>query len=338
MKYSLISPTFGRPEEVTEFLESLLEQKHNNFEVILGDGTPGDTLRPALKKYANSSTYPLSIIYKEYLPVSDARNEAAKVAKGEYLIFLDSDCLIPPNYLNEIDAFLNETPVDLFGGPDAARDDFTDLQKAISFSMTSVLTTGGIRGKKKTVGTYHPRGFNMGIKKTVFEAVNGYDQNFKCGEDIELSMRILEKGYVSAFIAEAHVFHKRRTSIKKFYQQVYRFGAARINLWQKHRNELKITHMFPLFFSLFLLLNVVFLVLSNSILPEFLVTAKDISLKFISVYFLLNFAFSAIQNRSLHVGVLSVLTTITMMLGYGWGFAKNFWAVVVLGKKEGIKL
>ena len=338
MKYSLISPTFGRPEEVTEFLESLIEQEHYDFEVILGDGTPGDTLRPALKKYANNSTYPLTIIYKEYLPVSDARNEAAKVARGEYLIFLDSDCLIPPNYLHEIDAFLNETPVDLFGGPDAARDDFTDLQKAISFSMTSVLTTGGIRGKKKTVGTYHPRGFNMGIKKTVFEDVNGYDQNFKCGEDIELSMRILEKGYVSAFIPEAHVFHKRRTSVKKFYQQVFRFGAARVNLWKKHPKELKITHLFPLFFSLFLLLNVSFLVVPNAFINSHIIYVKEISLKLISIYFLLNFTFSSVKNKSLQVGLLSVVTTITMMMGYGWGFAKNFWAVEVLNKPEGIKL
>ena len=222
MKFSLISPTFGRPEEVTEFLESLLHQRHKNFEVILGDGTPGDTLRPLLKKYESNKTYPLRIIYQEYLPVSDARNEAAKIASGDYFIFLDSDCLIPENYLNEIELFLNNNKVDLFGGPDAARDDFTLLQRAISFSMTSMLTTGGIRGKKKTVSTYHPRGFNMGISRKAFEDVNGYDEDFKCGEDIELSMRILGKGYQSAFIEKAHVYHKRRTSLKKFFFQIGR--------------------------------------------------------------------------------------------------------------------
>lgn len=337
MKYSLISPTFGRPEEVTEFLESLLAQNHWGFEVILGDGTPKDTLRPELKKYEGNSTYPLTIIYQQYLPVSDARNEAAKVAKGEYLIFLDSDCLIPKDYLNAIDNFLAKTPVDLFGGPDAARDDFTNLQKAISFSMTSFLTTGGIRGKKKTVGTYHPRGFNMGIRKTVFEDVNGYDENFKCGEDIELSMRILEKGYTSAFIEEAYVYHKRRTSISKFYIQVYRFGAARVNLWQKHPSELKITHLFPLAFSVFTIMAVLSsfgIILLNGPL---LGLSWVLYLSF-GVYMLLVFGLSAIQNKSLSVGALSIQTTLTMMFGYGWGFAKNFWAIKVLGKKEGIKL
>ncbi|MCT4625195.1 MAG: glycosyltransferase [Schleiferiaceae bacterium] len=337
MKYSLISPTFGRPEEVTEFLESLLTQDYNDFEVVLGDGTPEDRLRPELKKFEGNDTYPLTILYKEYLPVSDARNEAAKLAKGEYLIFLDSDCLIPQGYLKAVDAFLENNQVDLFGGPDAARDDFTNLQKAISFSMTSFITTGGIRGKKKTVGTYHPRGFNMGIRKAVFEDVNGYDENFKCGEDIELSMRILEKGYKSAFIENAHVYHKRRTSLGKFYKQVYRFGAARINLWQKHPSELKMTHLFPLAFSVFAILSAIsafgIMLGTDNIRSISLLLFLLFGSYLIAVYWL-----SAILNKSLSVGFLSIQTTLTMMFGYGWGFAKNFWAVKVLGKKEGIKL
>ncbi|MGB0178239.1 MAG: glycosyltransferase family 2 protein, partial [Owenweeksia sp.] len=157
MKFSLISPTFGRPEEVTEFLESLLRQNYDEFEVILGDGTPGDTLRPALQKFRDNSKYDLIIIYEEFLPVSDARNRAAEKARGEYIIFLDSDCIIPVDYLGKIEAHLVKYPLDAFGGPDAAHKDFTDLQKAISFSMTSLLTTGGIRGKKRSVSTYHPR-------------------------------------------------------------------------------------------------------------------------------------------------------------------------------------
>ena len=337
MKYSLISPTFGRPEEVTEFLESLLSQRHSDFEVVLGDGTPKDTLRPALKKYEENSTYSLTIIYQEYLPVSDARNEAAKVAKGEYLIFLDSDCLIPADYLNAVDTFLESQNVDLFGGPDAARDDFTNLQKAISFSMTSFLTTGGIRGKKQTVGTYHPRGFNMGIRKAVFEDVNGYDENFKCGEDIELSMRILEKGYTSAFIPEAHVFHKRRTSLGKFYQQVFRFGAARVNLWQKHPSELKLTHLFPLGFSIFAIIS------GLSFFGIFIAQGPIQQLS--SLLFLMFGSYlvavlwlSTLLNKSAAVGFMSIQTTLTMMFGYGWGFAKNFWAVIILSKKGGIKL
>ena len=337
MKYSLISPTFGRPEEVTEFLDSLLTQDYRGFEVILGDGTPKDTLRPELEKYKGNSTYPLTIIYKEFLPVSDARNEAAKVAEGDYLIFLDSDCLIPSEYLKAVDSFLDSKPVDLFGGPDAARDDFTNLQKAISFSMTSFLTTGGIRGKKKTVGTYHPRGFNMGIKKAVFRDVNGYDENFKCGEDIELSMRILEKGYQSAFIPKAHVFHKRRTSLSKFYKQVFRFGAARVNLWQKHPSELKLTHLFPLVFSVFAMiggLSIGGIMFGGGLVQDFsLLIFVSFGSYLVAVYWL-----SALLNKNLSVGFLSVQTTLTMMFGYGWGFAKNFWAVKILKKKGGINL
>ena len=311
-KYSLISPTFGRPEEVTEFLSSLLDQNYTDFEVVLGDGTPGDTLRPELEKYLDNGKYPLTIIYKEYLPVSDARNEAAKVAKGDYFIFLDSDCLIPPNYLNEIDAALADRKLDLFGGPDAARDDFSNLQKAISYVMTATLTTGGIRGKEKHVGTYHPRGFNMGISRVAFDAVNGYDEDFVCGEDVELSIRIIEAGFTSGFIPKAHVFHKRRTTLTKFYKQVFRFGAARIELWKKHPKELKLAHLFPTAFMLFTIFSILMIPLLTPLFFSVLL-----------LYSLAVFIGSSIQNKSILVGFLSVASVFTMNFGYGYGFLKN---------------
>ena len=178
-KYALISPTFKRPDEVTEFLQSLtaLDYPQSGFEIILGDGTPGDELRPELAPFLDQ--LPLQIYYEEYLPVSDARNRAASLATAQYYIFLDSDCIIPPGYLRAIDAFLETFPdTTLFGGPDTASADFTDLQKAINFAMTSFLTTGGIRGGKNTLTSYQPRGFNMGMNAELFRSVGGYDENF----------------------------------------------------------------------------------------------------------------------------------------------------------------
>lgn len=312
-RYSLIVPTFGRPEEVTEFLESLLEQDYDSFEVIISDGTPGDTLRPHLQKYFDQSVYSLTIHYEEYLPVSAARNDGAKIAKGDYFIFLDSDCIIPPGYLKAIDRYIAAHDPDVFGGPDAAHEDFTILQKAISYSMTSMLTTGGIRGKKSHVGTYHPRGFNMGMKREAFEAVNGYS-TFRCGEDIELSIRLIKAGYTTALIEEAHVYHKRRTSLKQFFKQVYRFGAARVNLYRLHPGELKITHLFPLFFTVALILSVL-------ALP---VPFIRLISTFMWVYLIAVFLDSTVQNKSVVVGAQSVVTTIVMHAGYGWGFLKNY--------------
>ena len=331
MRFSLISPTFKRPDEVTEFLESLLDQDHQDFEVILGDGTPGDTLRPVLKRFEDNPRYPLRIVYEEYLPVSDARNVAAAVATGDYLIFFDSDCIIPPNYLKNIEKYLAEVPLDAFGGPDMAHEDFTDLQKAISYSMTSLLTTGGIRGKKKSVSTYHPRGFNMGMRRKVFEKVGGYSE-FRCGEDIELSIRIIEAGYQVGLIPEAYVYHKRRTSIKQFFRQVFRFGAARINIWKRHPSELKLTHLFPFIFmlgtSLVLLLYLFF--------PTWYIAQLLISL--LLIYLALILIDSLVQNRNLRVAVLSVITTLVMHYGYGWGFFRNWWSWTIAGNPGGMKL
>lgn len=312
-RFSLIVPTFGRPDEVTEFLESLIGQNHSSFEVIISDGTPGDTLRPELERFTGKTPYPLTIHYEEYLPVSDARNDGAKLAKGEYFIFLDSDCIIPTDYLNAIEAYIAKYDPDVFGGPDAAHKDFTVLQKAISYSMTSMLTTGGIRGKKSHVGTYHPRGFNMGMKRTAFEAVNGYS-TFRCGEDIELSIRLIKAGYSTALIEEAHVFHKRRTSLKQFFKQVFRFGAARVNIWKLHPEELKVTHLFPPGFTMALILGGIF---------AFFPVLRGFS-AIMLLYLIAVFLDSSVQNRSLIVGWKSVQTTIVMHAGYGWGFARNF--------------
>lgn len=329
MKFSLIAPTFGRPEEVMEFLESLLEQNHQDFEVLIGDGTPGDTLRPVINRFENNDTYPLNIIYEEYLPVSDARNRAASEARGEYLIFLDSDCIIPTDYLNKVSKFLDETPLDAFGGPDVAHKEFSTLQKAISYSMTSMLTTGGIRGQKKHMGQFHPRGFNMGIRKEAFDSVNGYSE-FRCGEDIELSIRLIKAGFKVGLIPEAFVYHKRRTSIKQFFKQVFRFGAARINIWKRHPEELKLTHAFPFVFSVYTLLAVLLWPLNTGL--THLITGSWL------LYIFLIWITSLASNKNLAVAFLSIWTSLTMLLGYGWGFFRNWWAYSIEKKRGGLKL
>lgn len=324
MKFSLISPTFGRPEEVQEFLASLYRQEHKDFEVILADGTPGNALEPEIRELLDRAPYPVTFLHQDRLPVSDARNLAARQAKGEWLIFFDSDCLIPKEYLRLIEPELDHR--DAFGGPDGAHPSFSTLQKAISFSMTSLFTTGGIRGKKAHVGDFLPRGFNMGIRRETFFEVNGYDEGLKCAEDIDLSLRIRKAGKRVGLLPQALVFHKRRTTLKKFYKQVYRFGAARINLWQRHPEQLKVTHLFPLVWSLGLLLSILLFPFSPILYSLYL------------LYFLAIFLAATWESKDVAVGFLSILTSAVMLLGYGYGFFRNLVAVKLFGRKEGIPL
>lgn len=328
MRYSLIAPTFSRPDEVYEFLESLTHQQYSDFEVIIADGSPHDDVKPVVNPFVGKLN--LIYIYEKYLPVSDARNRAAEVANGDWLIFLDSDCIIPEYYLQRIDKFIELNKVELFGGPDKAHESFTPTQKAISYAMTSILTTGGIRGKEKHVGVFHPRGFNMGIKKQAFLEVNGYATDFRCGEDIELSMRLLEKGKKSALIPEAFVYHKRRTDFLKFFKQVFRFGAARINIWQRHPKELKITHLFPTVFMLFVL-SVPF----QFFISEYLFYSSSLIL---FLYSIANFVLATKETGSIKTGFLSLIAAYVMLFGYGWGFLKNFVEVKVKGNTSGLKL
>ena len=326
--FSIILPTFGRPEEVIECLESLCFQTRKDFEVIIADGSPADDVRPGLVPFQERLN--MQVVYEKYLPVSNARNRGAEKANGEWLIFLDSDCLIPPDYLRVVGEAIERENPDAFGGPDAAHESFTDIQKAISYSMTSLFTTGGIRGKKTHVGQFHPRGFNMGIKRSVFFSVNGYAEDFRCGEDIELSIRIIKAGFASILIPEAYVYHKRRTDFPKFFRQVKRFGAARINLFRRHSEELKLTHFFP---ALFLLFNVFWILAPLVYCP----LAVGISL-ILTVYAGAIFVDSSVQNKSISVGLLSVAASWVQLMGYGSGFLQNAWIVFVLRNPQGMKL
>lgn len=314
MRYSLISPTFKRPDEVTEFIESIaqLDYSREAFEVILGDGTPGDELRPVIKEVSKRVGLPVKVVYREFLPVSDARNEAAAVAQGDVLIFLDSDCLLPKDYLKQVDRGLSRDGWDAWGGPDAAPEDFSRIQKAISFSMTSMLTTGGIRGGTRSTATYYPRGFNMGMKASVFKQVNGYNTEFKCGEDVELSIRIREAGFKVGLIPEAVVWHKRRATLIQFYKQVRRFGSARIALASAHSGQMKPTHAFPVVFVLGWL--AAFALQVGGVWPW--------GLWAYHMYFVALFLWSGIMNRSILVGLLSMASSAVMFAGYADGFVR----------------
>jgi cellulose synthase/poly-beta-1,6-N-acetylglucosamine synthase-like glycosyltransferase len=328
--YSFIIPCFNRADEVHELLESFSKLKvvdGTRFEIIFVDGSPTEILKPVIEAF--KTKLPIHHEHKPKLPISPSRNLGAQLAEGDYLIFLDSDVILPEDYLVHVNAFLQKTNADSFGGPDKAHETFTDTQKAISYAMTSFLTTGGIRGGKQHIHQYNPRGFNMGIRKSVFDAVQGYSK-MTCGEDIELSVRIIEAGYVVKLNPEAYVYHKRRSTFKSFFRQVFRFGAARINIFQRHRSELKITHMFPAAFVLYLVVGLV----SSVIFP----LVRNLFLASLGIYLLMIFLHSTSQNKSFVVGLKSILASLLQLTGYGFGFLSNAFSVFVLGKKDGMAL
>lgn len=329
IKISLIVPVFKRADEVIELVDSLAAQPYPAFELILVDGSPTNELE-SVDQYVREHhpQLPFQRIYVKGLGISASRNLGASKARGEYCIFMDSDVLVPAQYFATLEQTFATNNPDAFGGPDAAHISFSRVQKAISFSMTSLLTTGGIRGKKAHVGTFKPRGFNMGIRKSVFDQLGGFDTTLPVGEDMDLSARIIAGGYKTMLIPEAFVYHKRRVSVRKFYRQVFRFGAARVMLSQMHAGEMKLTHLFPLFFSLYLIGG-----LAALCCPVYPLLLWPLSL---ILYFLLIFISATITNQSLSVGFTAILTTIVQFLAYAHGFLKNGAAVWLLKKPSGI--
>ena len=242
MRYSVIIPVYNRPDEADELLQSLTRQSFKDFEVIIVEDGSSIPCKDVAERYQNI----LDIRYyaKPNSGPGQTRNYGAERSRGEYLIILDSDCILPEGYFAAVEEELQKAPADAFGGPDRAHVSFTDIQKAINYSMTSFFTTGGIRGGKKKMDKFYPRSFNMGVRREVYETLGGFSR-MRFGEDIDFSIRIFKGGYACRLFPGAWVYHKRRTDLKKFFKQVHNSGIARINLYKKYPESLKTVHLLP---------------------------------------------------------------------------------------------
>ncbi len=319
IEISIIVPVYNRPKEADELLASLCKQTDKDFELLIVEDGSTDKCEEICRKYENELR--LKYFYKENTGPGRSRNYGMEKASGNFFIFFDSDCIVPPEYVKIVKAEIKEKKIDAFGGPDMADESFTIIQKAINYSMTSFFTTGGIRGGKKKLEKFHPRSFNMGLSKEVFEKTKGFSK-MRFGEDIDLSIRIIENNFNTKLIEKAAVYHKRRTDFRKFFKQVYNSGIARINLYKRHPKSLKIVHFLP---AVFLEGSVIFLILA-----------------FFSCLFLLPFALfiliifvDALQkNKNIGVAFYAVIASFIQLYGYGAGFWLAFWRRIILKKGE----
>ncbi len=318
--YSFVVPVFNRPQEIRELLESISALDFQEpFEVVIVEDGSTETSECVITEFESQ----LSISYhkKANSGPGDSRNYGMSRAKGNYFVILDSDCLLPSHYLSTVNDFLGKTFYHCFGGADTAHPDFSSLQKAINYVMTSFLTTGGLRGSKRPLQTFEPRSFNMGISKEVFEKTGGFGK-IHPGEDPDLSQRILKCGYRTVFIPNAFVYHKRRISWNKFYLQVRKFGLVRPILNHWHPTSSKITFWFPSLFVIFVVLSVLLGVFSTLL---FLVP--------LAVYLLAILIDASIKNKSVYIGLLAVVALFVQFFGYGLGFMQSYFFIGLLNKE-----
>lgn len=314
MFFSIIIPVYNRPQEIDELLESLTRQTYQNFEVLIIEDGSENPCRAVVEKYSNDLD--IHYYYKENSGQGFSRNYGFERADGDYFVVFDSDCLIPPRYFEIVDTYLEEHPLDAYGGPDREHESFTPVQKAISYAMTSPITTGGIRGNEKHAGTFHPRSFNMGISREVYEKTGGY-RITRMGEDIEFSIRIMEHGFQTGLIPGAFVYHKRRTNLIEFFNQLRFFGRARINISRFYPDEIKWVHILPVLFTL----GTLFLFS----LPFWHPTLFKFLIYPYLALFILILVHGALKNNSIYIGLLCSAASFIQLTAYGIGFLQEFW-------------
>lgn len=321
-RFSVIVPVYNRVDEINDLLESLSAQTCRDFEVIIVEDGSTEPCGDLVRSFAGKVD--VRYFYKPNEGRSIARNYGIDRSSGDYLVFFDSDCVIPRDYFAILSAELDRQPLDCFGGPDAAHESFTPVQKAISFAMTSFLTTGGIRGGKVQMEKFVPRSFNMGYSRKVYDTVGGFREMFS--EDIDMSTRIRQAGFSIGLIHPAHVFHKRRVDFARFWRQVYVFGMSRITLKLLYPDSLKLVHTLP---ALAVIIGVLLVLLGIFVTPWFLLP--------IGIYLLAIFLSAWIATRSLGIALRAVPASVVQICGYGCGFIKAFFTKIILRRGRNIE-
>lgn len=313
--FSIIVPVYNRPDEVSDLLASLSQQTCKDFEIVLVED--GSTVRCADAVARYESSVDIHYYYKENEGRSIARNYGMERASGRYFIFFDSDCVIPARYFEVLSAALQRHYTDCFGGPDAAHDSFSDVQKAINYSMTSFLTTGGIRGGKVQLEKFTPRTFNMGFSREVYERVGGFREMFS--EDIDMSTRIRQAGFSISLIRDAFVYHKRRVNLRLFCRQIYVFGMSRITLYILYPDSLKLVHWLPAVF----VMGCTAMILLSLLWSWWFITP-------LVFYLLAVFVCALFSTKNLKISLMSIVTSVVQLGGYGIGFLKAyFWKILL---------
>lgn len=330
MKYSFIIPTYNRLDELKELIPSLeaMHYPHDDFELIIIDDGSTDNTNTYIEKI--NTTLSIQYYTQSNQGPGAARNKGLQQAKGDYMLFVDSDCIIPPGYLNSINDYLEVENLDAFGGPDTYHPSFSPLLKAINYAMTSFIGTGGTRGSKKSVAKYFPRSFNMGIHRKVYETIGGFG-DLRHGQDMDYSARIYAAGLKVGFIERAFVYHKRRTSLWKFFKQIHNWGVTRINLADMHKDMLKPIHLAPAAIVLIGIAITILSILFQSVRPILL-------LGIFGVFAVSIFAFvqSYTTYHSIKVAFLSIVTLLIQVGAYGIGSLNGIWQKWILRKPTAV--
>lgn len=312
--FSIIVPVYNRPDEIADLLASLAAQTDKGFETVIVED--GSTVRCEEQCEAYKDNARVKYYYKDNEGRSIARNYGIVRADGDYFIFVDSDCILPPDYIEKLRNSLKENPSDCFGGPDAAHESFSDTQKAINYAMTSFLTTGGIRGGKVSMEKFTPRTFNMGYSRKVYEKVGGFREMFS--EDIDMSTRIRLAGFSITLYPDVEVFHKRRVDFKRFWRQVHVFGMSRITLQLLYPGSMKTVHWLPALFVIGAVAMIIGAFFCKWILVPLL------------IYIVALWIWGIISTKSLKIGTMGVGASMVQLTGYGTGFIRAYvWKIIL---------
>jgi glycosyltransferase involved in cell wall biosynthesis len=241
MRISVVIPIFNAENTLERCLNSIIEQSHKPYEVILVDNNSMDKSYSIAEKFKHKNQKAKIILSKEQIKgPSAARNKGIRLARGDIVAFTDSDCIAHSDWLKNIIKEYNNENIAAVAGNIKGFKPEGNVQKFLSLFTLRGYTERGEFRKFNLISGGFPTA-NFSAKLNVLRELKGFDENMKIyTEDFDLCARLYSLGHLIIYTPDALIYHIHRNSIKGLINQSFGFGWGHGILLKNHFKKMLI--------------------------------------------------------------------------------------------------
>ena len=218
---------------IVQTLKELENQTRKDFQVVIVDDGSTDNSSKLVTDFKNQSELTVKLIHQKNSGPAKARNLGVKHSEGSIIIFLDSDCIPPENWVEEMVRPLSESIVGCTCGYRVENREsliarYVDYEIARRHKKL-------INNKIDTIGSY-----SASFLRSVFIEAGGFDIAYldANAEDFDLSFKIGRMGYGLKFTDKTSVYHYHPDSLRKYLKQQYSRGYWRVKLYLRNKDKI----------------------------------------------------------------------------------------------------
>ncbi len=220
--FSIIIPTYNRPAELALCLEALcrLDYPRERFEVIVVDDGSKTSLQPSVARFLDQLD--VTLLTQANAGPAAARNKGASQAKGEFLAFIDDDCMTSPDWLQKLVNRFAEVPDQAIGG----RTLNPLPENSYSTASQNLIDAGYAYHNPLPSQASFFASNNLTVPAACFHSVGGFDITFKTSEDRDFCDRWRHQGFQMTYAPEILIYHSHHLNFRTFWRQHFNYGRG----------------------------------------------------------------------------------------------------------------